>query len=821
MKLQLKRSNVLEGGFAKAPTTAQMEYGELAVNYNLDDPCIFLKDSNNNIIRISSKGVPALGDTNLQSGTLDERYPLKSGDTFTGEMILSGDPVNNLGAVTKQYVDNSIAAVDLPAENAVGPNPPANPGQGDLWWSTEDGNLYVYYQDGDSNQWVASKPDYEAAINIGDLLDVQTAGAVNGQALMWSAADAKWVPMDASQITSVNGLTGDVVIETLNHTISTTAPTDPNTTDLWSDTSESATEPLLKTWTGSAWVTVGASLPSEYTGVINNVTLTENDPTGDRFTSQTFDVAIDMLREGNPFTQKGLKGEVTASFAQYPAYEPVASNSVTYAANNQAPSVGNQMSNAYGQGPVAYGPINATGYGYVWLEHYDGGNPSSLYVRTSPDISNWPGTGAIAATKSVANLSQTRYGQYFEPTSASPNGYYLFYNDFNDLNPNASSETVVGAATVSPSGDITGFTGITRLGKTFKHNNQFYYLDGSMRVCRSDIPIGNDASEVRSGTISYYGKNVAPIGINNGYFVWCFWMSSGDLYWASLPVDFTAGQTPSYNVIMYNDTNDIVTANTAGGYFWFVKNRTLFRSSNGSSWSNLGELGDTGAGEYKYIRDIRENPDTGDVELYYYLNGNSYIISSNNGGGSWQPVWNYSGATGENLMHFNSNMILKKGGATRYLKAWPWGTQTVTLSGQGADYSSLNVNDTIHPQNNYDANAYGRITAISGNNITIDSGYIYQAGDVIEGFNPISSGVSTRFLVIDATGAVSGTVGADPGYVNVGPNTSQTLTFPATFPSGDTPDDELPAGTTIKVSAQATNSVGSTEFGPSNIVTPS
>tara|TARA_Y100000289_G_scaffold51499_1_gene52638 strand:+ start:192 stop:668 length:477 start_codon:yes stop_codon:yes gene_type:complete len=148
MKLQLKRSNVLEGGFAKAPTTSQMEYGELAVNYNLDDPCIFLKDSNNTIIRISSKGVPALGDTNLQSGTLDERYPLKSGDTFTGEMILSGDPVNNLGAVTKQYVDNSIVT------------------------------------------------------GIDGLTDVQTSGAghepTDGQSLVWNASHGHWMPQDAT-----------------------------------------------------------------------------------------------------------------------------------------------------------------------------------------------------------------------------------------------------------------------------------------------------------------------------------------------------------------------------------------------------------------------------------------------------------------------------------------------------------------------------------------------------------------------------------------------------------------------------------------------
>ena len=95
------------------------------------------------------------------------------------------------------------------------------------------------------------------------------------------------------------------------------------------------------------------------------------------------------------------------------------------------------------------------------------------------------------------------------------------------------------------------------------------------------------------------------------------------------------------------------------------------------------------------------------------------------------------------------------------------------------------------------------------------------AGDILESIYATSSSVSSRYLVIDASGAVSGTVGSDPGFVSVGPDTNQTLTFPATFASGDTPDEELPVGTTIKVSVEATNSEGSSTFGPSNIVTPS
>ena len=111
MKLQLKRSNVLDGGLAKEPTAGQLEYGELAVNYNANDPVIFIKDSDNSIIRISTKGIPLEGDDQPQSGTLDDRYVMLNGSTMTGALILDADPTENLGAATKQYVDNSTPNV--------------------------------------------------------------------------------------------------------------------------------------------------------------------------------------------------------------------------------------------------------------------------------------------------------------------------------------------------------------------------------------------------------------------------------------------------------------------------------------------------------------------------------------------------------------------------------------------------------------------------------------------------------------------------------------------------------------------------------------
>ena len=103
MKIQLKRSNVLNGDVAKAPTAGQMEYGELAVNYNSTDPAVFIKDSDNTIVRVTgstywdadgenlypttSNGDVLIGGTLPASPTITLE---NSGDgTFTGTVTAS------------------------------------------------------------------------------------------------------------------------------------------------------------------------------------------------------------------------------------------------------------------------------------------------------------------------------------------------------------------------------------------------------------------------------------------------------------------------------------------------------------------------------------------------------------------------------------------------------------------------------------------------------------------------------------------------------------------------------------------------------------
>tara|TARA_R100000951_G_scaffold105696_1_gene99661 strand:- start:102 stop:1673 length:1572 start_codon:yes stop_codon:yes gene_type:complete len=213
MKLQLKRSNVLELGAAKEPTAIQMEYGELAVNYNNGDPAIFLKDSNDNIIRIAGTGNINSGDNpsgdtlpptgndvgdmffNTTNNTMyywdgSEWTPIANdvtaADIFVGTIteinaeVPVADRRNGFlwwntedGTLYIWYIDANTSqfVIAIPAgpggdggaNVAVLPTPPTTPNQGDMWWNTNDGRLYIYYTDVDSSQWVDASPDSQVS----------------------------------------------------------------------------------------------------------------------------------------------------------------------------------------------------------------------------------------------------------------------------------------------------------------------------------------------------------------------------------------------------------------------------------------------------------------------------------------------------------------------------------------------------------------------------------------------------------------------------------------------------------------------------------
>ena len=152
------------------------------------------------------------------------------------------------------------------------------------------------------------------------------------------------------------------------------------------------------------------------------------------------------------------------------------------------------------------------------------------------------------------------------------------------------------------------------------------------------------------------------------------------------------------------------------------------------------------------------------------------------------------------------------------------GYQDLTVT-DGAQLSSLNNGDVVKFSETSDPNQHGKIISKTSNGngtttVRVRTFATVSVGDTIQALASTGSATSTRFLVINAQGAVTTHQSNDPGFVTQGPGTSHTITFPATFPTGNSPDDELPSGTTIQIDVQAINSEASDTY-PSNIVTPS
>jgi len=112
MKLQLKRSSALLNGLAKEPTPGQLEYGELAINFNSADPAAYIKNSDNQVIRLS--GVGKVGDywsrTNgvLSPSNASDSISVESG-IFAGSVTATGGFIGNLtgNADTATQANNS------------------------------------------------------------------------------------------------------------------------------------------------------------------------------------------------------------------------------------------------------------------------------------------------------------------------------------------------------------------------------------------------------------------------------------------------------------------------------------------------------------------------------------------------------------------------------------------------------------------------------------------------------------------------------------------------------------------------------------------
>jgi hypothetical protein len=130
--IKIKNSSIA----GKEPTAAQLQTAELAVN--LTDAKLYTKDAAGNIV--------ALGGSTGSGGTGDRPSSPSVGDLFFD---------TDLGVLL--YWDGS-AWQEVAGDIEVPTSQPGTPEDGQLWWNTDDNTLYIWYEDGDTGQWVIAVP---------------------------------------------------------------------------------------------------------------------------------------------------------------------------------------------------------------------------------------------------------------------------------------------------------------------------------------------------------------------------------------------------------------------------------------------------------------------------------------------------------------------------------------------------------------------------------------------------------------------------------------------------------------------------------------
>lgn len=76
----------------------------------------------------------------------------------------------------------------------VGTTPPTGAKDNSGWFNSENGTLYIKYNDGSSTQWVATSGAVtQAAIkNLSNLTDINITAIADGQTLKYNATSQKW-----------------------------------------------------------------------------------------------------------------------------------------------------------------------------------------------------------------------------------------------------------------------------------------------------------------------------------------------------------------------------------------------------------------------------------------------------------------------------------------------------------------------------------------------------------------------------------------------------------------------------------------------------
>jgi hypothetical protein len=131
--------------------------GELAINYA--DGKLYYKAANGTIQAIAGTqsnffGTVNVGGTLIVSDTPNDILTLAAGSNI----VLTADPITD--TITISATGASGNGGNGGASVTTSDTAPLAPGNGDLWWNTDQLKMFIYYNDGSSAQWIETAPSY-------------------------------------------------------------------------------------------------------------------------------------------------------------------------------------------------------------------------------------------------------------------------------------------------------------------------------------------------------------------------------------------------------------------------------------------------------------------------------------------------------------------------------------------------------------------------------------------------------------------------------------------------------------------------------------
>ena len=833
--------------------------------------------------QLTSIGVPLAGSTATSAQTVTvtggagdflivtDNSPTASGDRFAGQSVGNLD---SAGTIDIQFTYNDAPGTTIDNVTYVGQ---FQIGTTHFVWNVVQSALAPLTQD--------TAATISGTVSVGSELTCNP-GSVTGGTVTYQVTGYQWQK-------SFDGVSNFFNIAGATSSTYTPAGTDSNTflrcIASHADSTDAAQGgPLTLDLTTSATTQVPASAAP----VINNVTLTEDDATGNRFTNQTFSIAVDMLNDGAPVSQKGIKATVTAdvnTFRDMTVSSSSFSDNTTGSFAIDFDAVDNGTYGQYSDSSSSYYQWNCTGFiSYVTpgtsnmkvgfhQKMYNG-----QYGYYTHQLSETNITNATSSLTGVNNWTYVIQGSGSNNQSRNSWSPYIQWREA-PLAPDGTTPVVYGSAHGTEAWNMGGIYKVGSFNTMYTSNtywNQFVidknYV-GWGRYSNRDwnySTFTHNGSFVRTDPGPWSGAGAPPrdssykdetygfvaIDSSGKYVVDA--QGASNIYIKVLDVDVSTNANPDaselvhnimvtapstldgrswyaqiVNAIYYKDLEVILVGTYAGVMRIDINNAVASDVTPGvPNFGNVNRVTSDGmiedrrtpatphgAAFYAYDPDNNKRParwETTDAGLnwtkVYYTSGidesNSTYYEPNNVNGQYARQF---------LDHRFNNVQKNSSNAGGRMRSWIGSdknlSQTLTLNAP----TEVQFGVLYFPVNGPKNLASAIMMRSSGTQSTVSVGASYEVQPNTVYESKTSTGVNTisRFMVISSSGLVENTSSSDPGFTQIGPGTDIDLTFPSALPSGSSPDDEFPAGATIQVEVEATNSVASDTY-PSSTITP-